>query len=182
MFFLENDMIGLRNLTHTDVLGEYASWFNDEKVCAGNGHHKFPMSEENLKAYIDRVNDSRSDLVLAVIVKEANVHIGNISLQEIDYLNQQAMLAFMFGSKKYWGKGYATSAGILLIRHAFDELNLHRLYLGTMENNVAMQKLAEKLGFMRTGIRRKSIYKNGRFMDVYTYDLLKEEWNTKMPQ
>ena len=53
MFFLENEIIGLRNLELSDLNGGYKDWFNDASVCFGNGHHKFPMTNGELVAFIE---------------------------------------------------------------------------------------------------------------------------------
>jgi RimJ/RimL family protein N-acetyltransferase len=64
-------------------------------------------------------------------------------------------------------------AGTLLINHAFKSLNLHRIYCGTSSDNIAMQKLAIKLGMAQEGLRKEAIYKNGNYSDILEYGLLK---------
>lgn len=177
MFFLEDNSIGLRELQEEDAEGNYSMWFNDSEVCQYNSHHRFPMSKSEVIDYIKGLYGNRSLIVLAVIEKTTNKHIGNISLQQIDLINRQAEIAFIFGEKEYWGSGYATNAAKLLIEHAFKELGLNRLYFGTSEKNIGMQKVGEKLNFQRVGVRRKALYKNGSFVDIYDYDLLCEEWD-----
>ncbi len=178
MYFLESKELGLRQLTEADVEGNYSNWFNDPVVCKYNSHYKFPKSKEELVNYIRSFKDDRSLLVMAVIEKKSQNHIGNISLQEIDYLSRQAEIAFLFGETDYWNKGYATIAARLMINHAFMELGLNRIYFGTAANNAAMQKIGEKLGFQRSGTRREALFKNGKYYDIYDYDLLKHEWKS----
>lgn len=157
--------------------GGYLTWFNNPDVCKYNSHHKFPMYRNSIEDYIRGLSNDRSKIVMAVEDKSSSKHIGNISLQEIDLMNRQAEIAFMFGEKEYWGKGYATRAARLLISHAFYELQLHRIYFGTSELNIGMQKVGDKLGFTRVGTLRQSLYKSGRYVDIYNYDLLEGEWN-----
>lgn len=178
MYFLEDDVIGLRSLTTEDaeVEGGYRDWFNNPEVCKHNSHHRFPMSLSNVIAYIDTCNCNHTSIVLAVDLKEGKKHIGNISLQQIDLINRQAEIAFIFGYKNCWGKGYATKAATLLINHGFSELGLNRIYFGTSEMNIMMQKLGGKLGFRKCGTKRKAFFKNNEFYDIYEYDLLREEW------
>ena len=63
-----------------------------------------------------------------------------------------------------------------MIRHAFFNLNLHRIELDVLTTNIAAQKLYEKCGFVKEGIRRKAVYKNGAFVDMYIYAILREEF------
>lgn len=176
MYFLENEKIGLRHLSVNDIKGGYGAWLNSSEVCKYNSHHKYPVYEEDLRDFVESVKGDRSSIVLAVDEKTSHIHIGNISLQEIDFISRQAEIAFLFGETSYWGKGYATMAAALIISHAFKELGMNRIYFGTAENNIGMQKVGEKLGFRKSGVRRQALYKNGNFWDIYDYDMLVDEW------
>ena len=55
-------------------------------------------------------------------------------------------------------------------------MNLERIYLGTLDENKRMIKLAERLGFVREGIRRRSLFKNGKYHDIVEFGLLKIEY------
>lgn len=176
MYFLENDKIGLRALEEKDIEGNYGDWFNNSKVCQYNAHHKYPKTIEELTEYIRSLTNNNSTIVMAVIEKETKTHIGNVSLQKIDYISRQAEIAFLFGEISYWNKGYATMAAHLMIDHAFKELGMNRIYFGTAENNIGMQNVGRKLNFKQGGVRREATYNNGKFYDIYDYDLLRKEW------
>ena len=129
-----------------------------------------------MKLYVQNCGNDNSTLVLAVELKNDCKHIGNISLQQIDMINRQAEIAFVFGDKSSWGRGYATRAAKLLMEHAFKELAMNRIYFGTSEENIGMQKIGENLGFTRGGVARQAIFKHGSYHDIYQYDILREEW------
>ncbi len=171
--FLIGEKIYLRALNPEDINGNYINWLNDEEVCKNNSHHIFPYTASQAAQFISNVAGSKSELVLAVILKKDNIHIGNISLQKISNIYQNAEFAILFGEKKYWGKGYAKEAAFLLIRHGFNELNLHRVSCGTFPQNIGMQKLADYLGFKKEGQRIQAIFKEGKFIDIIEYGLLK---------
>lgn len=175
MYFLEDDIVGLRNLSIEDADGNYKDWFNDAVACQFNSHHRFPMTLSSIKTYIDTCNNS-SAIVLAVDIKEWKRHIGNISLQQIDLINRQAELAVMFGEKDCWGHGYVTRAAKLVIRHGFYELGLNRIYFGTPEDCIGMQKIGDKLGFKKIGIKREAFFKSGVYKNIFDYDLLVNDW------
>lgn len=177
MYFLESKRIGLRQLSEVDIEGGYRDWFNDPVVCKYNSHHKYPIGEDELREYVKALQGDRFLIVMAVVDKESKKHIGNISLQEIDLLNREAEIAFLFGEKEYWGKGYATEAAEMMINHAFNELGLNRIYFGTADSNIGMQRVGEKLKFCKVGVRREALFKNGMYHDIYDYDLLRKEWS-----
>lgn len=174
--FIEGEKIYLRGLEESDISGNYFHWFDDDEVCAHNSHHRFPNSVAKMKDFLDHQNTGVDVLILAVIVREGDVHIGNIAFRQIDYIHRSAEYAIIVGEKKYWGKGYAFEASCLLLKHGFDNLNLHRIFLGTPANNLGMVKLAESLGMTMEGVGREEFFKNGRYQDVKHYAVLRSEF------
>lgn len=177
--FLEGKDIYLRMLEEEDVYGNYKYWFNDELVCNGNSHHRFPKNEDSLKEYIIANNTSPNIIILAIIDKITDSHIGNVSLQNINYINRSAEFAMIIGEKDYWGKGIGRDAATLIIEHGFNSLNLNRIYCGTYSNNLGMQNMALALGFVKEGILREADFKEGNYVDVINYGLLRREYKKK---
>lgn len=167
--FLTGEHIYLRILNEKDVGGNYSKWFNDPEVTTYNSHGRFPMTADTLKEYVYNSYKSNSALVLAVVNKESDEHIGNISLQNINWIDKNAEIAFILGEKIFWGKGVMYEAGELLLKHGFETLNLHRIYCGTSSENIGMQKLAVKLGMVKEGINKEALFKNGKYHDVILY-------------
>src|SRR3989344_1191732 len=174
--FIEGVAVDLRPLSLEDVSDTYVGWLNDAEVCRYNSHHMYPNTRELAVEYVTRVRSQKNDLVLAVIAKDTKKHIGNISLQNMNPINRSAEFAILMGDKGSWGKGIGTEAAKLIVKHGFEQLNLHRIYCGTSEENIAMQKLAASLGFKEEGRSRQETFKNGSFRDVIRYGLLRREF------
>ncbi len=174
---LESERVLLRPLRLTDVEGNYPQWLNDPKVCRYNSHGEKLYTKEMAREYIELVNSSDSYEVFAIIDKANDIHLGNISLQQIDRKNNNAEFAILIGEKAYWGKGYAFEAAQRVLRFGFETLKLHRIYCGTSEANIPMQKLALKLGFSQEGRSREAFYKKGAFYDIIHYGLLDTEYS-----
>lgn len=168
-----DNKIFLRALTKSDIDGDYLDWFNDQVVVKHNSHGRFPMTREKLEAYVTGAQANPSLLVLAVVLRQSEKHVGNISLQNINWIDRSAEIAFVLGDANHKGKGIMFRAGSLLIQHAFNQLNLHRVYCGTLDTNIGMIKLAAKLGMQEEGRRREAVYKNGCYVDVVDYGLIK---------
>ena len=82
----------------------------------------------------------------------------------------------------YWvaaearGQGICTRALRLLTRHALEELELHRVDLVTDPDNLASQRVAEKVGFQREGVLRAHLrHPDGRIRDSVMFSLLPGE-------
>ncbi|MCC6274395.1 MAG: GNAT family N-acetyltransferase [Leptospiraceae bacterium] len=173
--FLNGKTIYLRALCVDDISGNYRYWLNDEEVVHFNSHGRFPQTQDKLKDYVQSVHRSDNNLVLAVIDSKSEKHIGNISLQKIQWVDRNAEIAFLLGEKDFHGKGVMFEAGSLLIRHGFNILNLHRIYCGTSSENIGMQKLAAKLGMIQEGVRKEALFKNGKYLDLIEYGILRKQ-------
>ena len=75
-----------------------------------------------------------------------------------------------------WGKGYATEAAGRVIRYAFEELRLNRVYAHHMLRNPASGRVLEKVGMKREGLLRQRVRKWGVFEDVVLLALLRQDW------
>jgi len=178
--FLKGPRIHLRALTEKDLTDEYLQWLNDEEVCRHNSHAIFPNTEQKMKNYFNRLDDQK-EVVLAIIDTKTGKHIGNISLQNINWISKNAEFAILLGDKRYWGKGYGEDAARLIVNYGFDRLNLHRIYCGTIEGNDGMKKLAVKLNMQQEGVRKEAIYKHGQYFDIIEYGILKKEHLNQNP-
>ena len=174
--FLSGKDIYLRGLVEADAQGPYPTWFNDTEVCRGNSHHVFPHSAEGALLYIRQTRGTDRRLILAIIRREDEAHIGNITLDSINYINRTAELTIIIGDKTAWGKGYGREAARLICGHGFSTLNLNRIAAGTFEDNEGFRKIAAYLGMLEEGRRRQGAYKDGRYVDVIEYGLLRDEF------
>jgi [ribosomal protein S5]-alanine N-acetyltransferase len=169
---LEGSLLYLRFLKIEDANGNYPNWLNDDEVCLYNSHGDILYTKDMAIEYIKSVTNNSTCKVFAICDKQSDKHIGNISLQSISKKNQSAEFAILMGEKMFWGKGFAKEAGLLLIKHGFEDLNLHRIFCGTSSKNIPMQKLAKKLNFIQEGISKDALLKNGHFVDLLHYGLI----------
>ena len=64
----------------------------------------------------------------------------------------------------------------LMLEHAFDELQLQKLYCEVLAFNTPVIKLHQKFGFSVEGILRKQHKVNDDFVDIYRLGILAPEW------
>ena len=89
-----------------------------------------------------------------IMINQRRKHIG-----EIGY----------FIDEKYWGKGFTIKAIILLENFAFKKLELKRLEILMMPDNIPSEKVAIKCGYIKEGTMRKSIHHNNKLVDTNLY-------------
>jgi [ribosomal protein S5]-alanine N-acetyltransferase len=171
--FLEGKKIYLSPLSQKLDLKSYASWLNDQDTTLYMGSGRFPATVEGLKEYIRMYNQSKDGILLGIFLKNNSHHIGNITLNSIDWLNRHAEIGIIVGDKKSRGKGYASEAIGLVVDHAFNKLNLHKLYAGMIEGNEASRKAFRKSGFKEEACLRDHFYLNGKYLGCHRMGLMK---------
>ena len=174
--FLVGEAIYLRPISESDCDGAYPDWLNDYIVCQGNSHGTFPYTRDEARRFVASASSREDSLVLAIVTRDGDRHIGNASLDSIHRINRSATFGILIGDRGDWGKGIGREVGRMLLDHGFLTLNLHRISCGTFENNRAMQRLALSLGMKEEGRRRAAVYKAGRWLDVLEYGILQEEY------
>jgi len=102
--------------------------------------------------------------------------IGFVALHSIEWNNRAGQLSIGIGEADFRGKGYGSEALRLILRYAFDELNLDRVGLDVISNNERAIRAYEKVGFRPEGALRKAVLRDGRRHDRLLMGILREEW------
>jgi ribosomal-protein-alanine N-acetyltransferase len=173
--FLAGELVALRPLVEADADGPYPGWLNDAEVSRYNSHHVYPYTPDQAREWIRSI-PARVELVLAITLHPDQAHVGNVSLQAIDRVARSAELAILLGERSAWGRGVGFESAQLVVAHGFGAMNLHRISCGTTEENLAMRRIAEKLGMKQEGVRREAAFSEGRYVDVIEFGLLARDY------
>jgi ribosomal-protein-serine acetyltransferase len=101
--------------------------------------------------------------------------VGALGLETRAPVNRIGEVGYWIGTDRS-GRGYATEAGSAVVAFGFRDLGLYRLELRAGVENVASQRVAEKLGFRREGTLRKGCPGGPEPYDCYLYGLLLEDF------
>lgn len=106
------------------------------------------------------------------IINPATQNImGWCGLNRIDYQNMTANLGYWI-RKQYCNLGVASSATLLLAKFGFERLHFNRIEIKAATDNIASQRVAEKIGAVREGVLRNMIYQHGQILDGVMYSLI----------
>ena len=85
----------------------------------------------------------------AVCLKENGKPIGSIGFHRNDLAEaeDEYELGYWIG-KPFWGKGLIPEASREMLRHAFEELGMSRVWCGYYDGNEKSRRVQEKLGFV----------------------------------
>ena len=156
----------LLNLVNANrvYLREWLPWVDHMQTVANFTHYII----DTKKRAVDK-----TDFGYAIIID--NNIVGRMGLHHINYQNK-------IGEIGYWlagglqGRGIITKSCTALINHGFTQLGLNRIEIKCGLGNGKSRAIAEKMQFKQEGILREAELLNGKFIDLYLYAMLKEEW------
>lgn len=168
----------LRGAEREDI-PRFVSWLNDPEVY----RHlllAYPLSNASEERWFESMLErgpAEQVLVIEARTEDAFTPIGNTSFMRLDWVNRNAEIGIFIGEKDQWNKGYGREAMMLMLRHGFNNMNLHRIYLRVHANNPGAIKAYEAAGFVHEGTLRQDVYRDGEYLDVLVMAVLKTEWH-----
>ncbi len=181
---MENDMLcgQLVRLTAENpevMAGCFSRWNQDtEWIRLLDTDPPRLLSEKKWREMLEKDLEKASadELYFAIRALQEDTLIGLIGLFDLARHQGDTLVAIALGERNYWGKGYGTDAMRVMLRYAFNELNLRRVGLIVFEYNPRAMRSYEKVGFIPEGRIRETILRDGRRWDWLYMGILREEW------
>ena len=114
----------------------------------------------------------------AIVLKETGLPIGSIGLHHNDLAKgeDEAELGYWLGVP-YWGQGLVPEASREMLRHAFEDLKLERVWCGYYDGNEKSRRVQEKLGFRyQWTTENVPVPQLGEMRRGHVSRMTKEEW------
>ncbi|MBR3768527.1 MAG: GNAT family N-acetyltransferase [Clostridia bacterium] len=169
-------MYRLRELAKKDLC-RINEWRNNPQLIKLLGAPFRYIDVQIDERWYDNYLSNRNTAIRCSIVDENDEILGLVSLLDIDRLNQCAEFNIMIGDTENQGKGIGSFALKEMLHHAFYDMNLQRIELTVLDDNARAKHVYEKNGFVYEGRKRKSVFKDGRFVDMLMYSVLREEYS-----
>ena len=137
-------------------------------------------SPDTVAQYINiAITGRNAGTVLPFVIEEiaSGKPIGSTRLWKIDLQNRKLEIGHTWLSAS-WQRTYAnTEAKLLLLTHAFEEMNCVRVQFTTDELNEKSRNAILRLGAKQEGIvRHERIMPNGRKRNSVRFSIIDEEW------
>jgi RimJ/RimL family protein N-acetyltransferase len=150
------------------------------------------MSEKNLTTFLTWESHKNIETTRNVIQglidsqKEGNSYhwcichgeqiIGLVSLIDVrrrirTWTLNRAELSYWIGSN-YQRKGFATEASRAVVELGFDNLELHKIIIAHVTENMESLSICNKLGFIKYAHEHDAFFKNEKWYDLIWYELI----------
>ncbi len=139
-----------------------------------------PLSVGQMKkryeAIEKEVDESKKLFHFTIRSKEDGRLIGFARIEWIEWTHGTGNLKMAIGDPQERGKGYGSEALSLMLRFAFQELNLYRLSAIVGDDNPGAMRFFTRNGFVEEVRRRKALLRDGREYDMVHLGILRDEW------
>ena len=140
-------------------------WRNNESVTQNFVYRKILTREEH-ERWLDTYIASGRAVQFIIEEVDANLPIGSVYLRDIDHGHKKAEFGIFIGENAARGKGYGKLATKMVLRYAFEEMGLNKVFLRVFSNNKDAIKCYLNAGFHQEGLFREDVFINGKFYDM----------------
>lgn len=180
MEYLETKRLLLRPWKIEDVnsLYEIAKDFRVGPPCGWLPHKNIEHSALILK------NVLSTSYTYAILLKETNTVIGNISIMTKNHSNfakkdKDVEIGYWLGSH-FWNNGYMSEAVEKIIAYIFDEMKMQQIWCGAFSENSSSLRVQEKNGFiLNHTIYQMYISSLNEYKDLHVSLLTKENYRKR---
>ena len=173
-FMIAGEHVILRAFERDDAERCYR-WMNDPNIVR-TLKSRYPIAFQNEQEWLEgAMHPSGSDRHFAIERKDDRSHIGNASIQEIDWVSRTASFGLFIGEPTAWNRGFGTDAIRTLVRFAFEEMNLRKLRIAVFEYNDRARHVLEAQGFIEEGRLRREFYREGTYHDILILSIFRED-------
>lgn len=159
-----DETIYLRLMTAEDT-ENIIRWRNSDAVRSRFIYQKL-FTKESHENWIKNVIDTGKAVQMIICLKEGDVPVGSVYIRDIDMEHRKGEYGIFIGEAAARGKGVGTAAAKLMIRYAFEELRLHRLFLRVFADNEQAIKSYEKAGFVKEAHLKDDVCIDGKYCDI----------------
>lgn len=163
--FLVSENIYLQIIDEEDLNSIY-KWKNNLELSNLIMAKPFTYTNEDVRRWFTNNYNDKNQILLWIYKKEENNIIWFIRLMFIDYINSNCELWIMIWNDKYKWKWYWKEAIELIIKYAFNNLHLSKIYLKVLSINLNAIKLYKKLWFIEEWILKKHFWYIDKYVDV----------------
>jgi UDP-4-amino-4,6-dideoxy-N-acetyl-beta-L-altrosamine N-acetyltransferase len=137
---------------------------------------------ENQVDWYNKIKNDSSRKQFIIIDNKSGNPIGAVNLMNIDKANLHCDWGYYIGEDEFRMSGHSIEAEYMILKYAFNELSLNKVYCQTLSYNKKVLSIHKKFGFSTEGILRQHYKESDNFADVVLMSILKDEFQTSSKQ
>ena len=174
---LSGESVTLRELRATDARSLFAMLSTEEVARFISPPPATVAGFERFIAWTERERLAGKYVCFGIVPKGMNVAVGLFQVRQLDPQFATAEWGFALGSN-FWGSGIFIEAAHLMVQFVFDVIGAHRLEARAAVRNGRGNGALRKLGATQEGLLRRSLPRNGEYLDQVLWTILANEWRT----
>ncbi|AOY02128.1 GNAT family N-acetyltransferase [Jeongeupia sp. USM3] len=163
--FVQNDIDAVfRGLSHPQIIAHYGVSYD---------------TRDDTRMQMDwfhQISAEQSGIWWAVCAADSpDALLGACGFNDRNHEHRHADIGYWL-LPEHWGHGVMRECLPAALGYGFGVLGLHRVAAEVEPENVRSSSLLAGLGFVHEGTRRECEFKDGRYLDLADYGLLRQEW------
>jgi RimJ/RimL family protein N-acetyltransferase len=150
-------------------------WMNDPEIRRGLGRRS-PLNGRSEQQWLENLYQLGNENHFGIALNVSDELIGVTGFHRIDHINRSGMVGLAIGERRWQNRGFGREAIRLLLRFAFEELNLNRIGLGVFSNNPRAIRCYQRAGFVLEGCLRDAVFRENAYHHEYRFAMLRREW------
>ncbi len=174
---IRGDLTNLRAIDRADD-GLLYAWLNDPALMTGWGVPDQTLSRTEIQRRIEGYLEEERMLgrPAALIVEDLDGEpVGLVVLGRYSANAASTEVSLLIAGPDRWGQGLGGDALGATIDACFDAWNLNRVWLRAEADNTRAHRLYARLGFTHEVTLRDATYRDGEYVDVLVYGLLRSD-------
>ncbi|MCC6180979.1 MAG: GNAT family N-acetyltransferase [Bacteroidia bacterium] len=161
--FIESDLENVfKGLSHPDIIKYY-----------GVNYKTIDETKQQLKFFED-LEKEKTGIWWAICSLDNSIFYGAGGLNDLKKEHKKAEIGFWLLTE-FWGQGIMKEVMPVICNYGFNNLNLHRIEGLVESDNLNCKNAMQKLNFNYEGTMKDCEIKNGKFISLDIYAMLRNE-------
>jgi ribosomal-protein-alanine N-acetyltransferase len=142
-----------------------------------------PQKEEETRGFFYESQKSFPEKSIRWGIFLEGKFVGIIALEGIErkmraWITETAEIGYWL-SPEFHNQGIMTEAGKAVLGFGFERLKLHKITINHISENIASQKVIEKMGFRYVGEMKDHFFRSKKWMSDKLYEMNVDEFNAQ---
>lgn len=162
---IKGENIYLRPIEKHD-LKKLNEWKNTEEIYMYLGGGFMPTSIDQQEKWLDSMIDTSGNNKRFMICDKNNEALGMVGLYGINWINRTSEIGIYIGNNKQQKKGYGKESITLVETFAKEYLNLRKIILKVVLDNIKALSMWDSLGYKKVGELKKERFIKGNYRNI----------------